>query len=113
MLGAINFTNGAQIDASATNSVLVYSGAIQQHINSSWLLNGEVYNIRLNNLNPVILSGSLVLLNSISTGGGRLNAVINSPTIIYRGIAAQTISISIFLSNQIYNLTVDNSLGVT
>ncbi len=113
MLGTISFTNSAQIDASATNSVLVYSGTVQQHINSSWLLNGEVYSIRLNNPNPVILSGSLVLLNSISTGGGRLNAFINSPTIIYRGITAQTISISIFLGNQIYNLTVDNSVGVT
>jgi hypothetical protein len=113
MQGAISFTNGAQIDASAINSVLVYAGTTQQHLNSAWLLNGEVFSVRLNNLNPVILSGTLVLLNSISTGGGRLNATINSPTMIYRGVAAQTISISIYLLNQIYNLTIDNSIGVT
>lgn len=113
MQGAISHTNGAQMDASAIGSTLQFSGTTTQYLNSAWLLNSEVYSIRLNNLNPVILSGALVLLNSISTGGGRLDANTNSPTIIYRGVVAQTISGNIYLSNQIYNLTVDNSLGVT
>lgn len=115
MLGAINFTNGAQIDASAIYSVLVYDGTTQQYLNSAWLLNNEIYNLRLNNFSyPLILTGNLVLLNAISTSfDGRLNATLNSPTVTYRGAAAQTISISTYLLNQIYNLTIDNSSGVT
>jgi len=117
MLGALSFTNGAQMDASAINSVLVYSGANQQYINSSWLLNGEVYSIRLNNPSfyPVLLSGNLVLLGNISTSGGRLDANTNSTTVIYRGALAQSINNNVFSSipNRVYNLVIDNTLGVT
>lgn len=113
MLGAINFSGGAQFDASAALSTLVYSGTSTQYLNSAWLLNGEVYNIRLVNLNPVELTGTLVLLNTISSGGGRLDANTNSPTVIYRGLSAQTISVSTYYSTRIFNLTIDNSFGVT
>ena len=112
--GAVNFTNGAKLESASENSTLFFTGNAFQNLNSAWLLNNEVYNIKLNNSSfPVFLTGNLVVLNSITSNGRLFNAVLNSPTLTYRGTNPQTISNSIFFKNQIYNLNIDNSLGVT
>lgn len=112
ILGDFIFTNGAQLEASATASQLVFSGSTAQNINSGDLYTNEAYNIRVNNFNNVILSGTLVLLNQLSSGGGRLDAVTNTPNVIYRGTALQSINISTYYQNRINDLTIDNAVGV-
>jgi len=111
--GSLNFTNGAQIDATANTSTIVYEGSSEQYLNASAFLNGTVFNVRLNNLTPVVVSGNISITGNISTGGGRLDAYTNSPTITYSGSVAQTISISIYLLNRIFNLVANNSVGLT
>ena len=112
ILGDFVFSNGAQLEASATGSQLNFSGSALQTINAGNLYNNEAFNIRVNNFNNVILNGTLVLLNQLSSGGGRLDAVTNSPYVIYRGIALQNINISIYYQNRIFDLTIDNAVGV-
>ena len=112
--GALNFTNGAKLETASENSTLFFTGNANQNLNASWLINNEAYNIKLNNSSfPVFLTGNLVVLNSITSNGRLFNAVLNSPTLTYKGTNPQTISNSIFFKNQIYNLNIDNSLGVT
>lgn len=111
--GALNFTNGAQIDATATASMFVFSGSTDQYLNAANFVNGSVYNIRLNNPIPVIVSGNLTILGSVSTGGGRLDANTNTPTITFSGSNPQFILNSIYLTNKIYNLVVNNTAGLT
>lgn len=112
MLGGLFLTNGAQIDASATNSMLEFAGSDVQNIYTGCLYNNEAYNIRVNNIDNVVLSGTLVLLNQLTASGGRLDATTNSPSVIYRGNASQTILNFTYLNNGIYDLTIDNSVGV-
>jgi len=113
--GALIFTNGAQIDAAATNSRLIFAGTTQQYLNSTWLLNTEIYDIDLGYsiIYPVILSGNLVLLGNISSSGGRLDASTNSPTITYRGSLAQQVNNNVYSLGKVHNLTIDNTVGLT
>ncbi|MFZ4581801.1 MAG: T9SS type A sorting domain-containing protein [Paludibacter sp.] len=112
VLGDFVFTNGAQLEASATGSQINFSGSALQTINSGNLYNNEAYNIRVNNFSNVILNGTLVLLNQLSSGGGRLDALTNSPYVIYRGVGLQNINISTYYQNRMFDLTIDNAVGV-
>lgn len=110
--GNINFTNGAQIDASSNNSIIEFSGLSQQSVLTASFYNNEVYNILINNPNNVILNGSLRLLNTLTSNSGSLDAFTNSPTVIYAGSVSQNINNNLYLNNTIYNLIVDNANGV-
>ncbi|EIA08539.1 ice-binding family protein [Flavobacterium frigoris] len=110
--GELLFTNGASIDASAANSTIQLSGSKVQTINSSEFKNNEVYNLNINNSNNLLLSGSLRLLNKLTTTTGLIDAFTNSPVMIYGGSTIQTIGSNQFLGEKVYNLTVDNAIGV-
>jgi hypothetical protein len=110
--GSFSFTNLAQIDASATNSTIEFAGNSPQTIPSNVFYNDQVFNLSINNSNNVSLNGTLILLNTISTNSGRLDATTNFSTVVYGGSSAQSIVSSSFLNDRIYNLTIDNSVGV-
>ncbi len=111
--GDLNFTNGAQIDASSSNSTVEFAGNTAQSIPTGAFYNNEVYNLTVNNPNNLTINGTLRLLNTLAAISGLLDAVTNSPTIIYGAASAQTIDGSRYFNDAIYNLTIDNSSGVT
>ncbi len=107
------FTNGAQIDASAINSTVEYTGASSQFIPAGCFYNEEVFNLVLNNPYNVILNGSLHLLNALTGFSGHLDAKTNMPDLVFAGTTPQTIESSQYLNDEIYNLIVDNPEGVS
>jgi len=109
---SLHFTNGAQIDASSTNSTVEFDGWVAQSIPSGAFYNNGVYNLTINNAHNLTLNGSLRLLNNLTATLGRLDAFTNSPTVIYAGSSAQTIGSNLYLNDEVYNLTIDNSSGV-
>lgn len=110
--GALNLTNGAQIDASANNSTLEFAGTTEtQYIQSGNLYEDKVYNLSVKNPNNVVLSGSLRLLNALSSETGVLDASTNAPTLVFGGTNQQNSSGATLLSGRAYNVTVDNSAG--
>ncbi len=111
--GNLLFTNGAQIDASAVSSTLEFAGTSSQSIPNASLFNNEVYNLTLNNSNNAILNGTVSLMNTLTVTSGRLDAATNSPTVIYSGTSAQSISGSQYLNDAVYNLTSNNTAGVS
>ena len=111
--GNLDFTNGAQIDASATNSTIEFAGSTAQSIPSGSFYNDRIYNLTINNSNNVVLSGTLYLLNALNATSGRLDATTNSTTFGFAGTSAQTIETNRFLSNTAYNIIIDNSFGVS
>lgn len=111
--GALNLTNSAQINASTAGSTIVFAGSSAQSIPAAAFYNNQVYNLTVNNANNVTLNGSLNLLGTLTATSGLLDAVTQTPTFIYAGTAAQSIDTSLFVNNQIYNLTIANAAGVT
>jgi len=111
--GNINLTNGAQIDASSASSTVAFAGTSAQVIPPGAFLTDKVYNLTINNANNVTFSGTLNLLNTLTTTAGLLDATTNSPTIIFGGTSAQTIDATKFVSGKAYNLTINNASGVT
>ncbi len=110
--GALNFTNGAQIDASATNSEIEFAGAAAQSIPSGAFYNNEVYSLTVNNGSNVVLNGTLRLLNALTATSGRLDGFVNSPSFTFAGTSSQTIGSNLFLNDIVYNLTIGNANGV-
>ena len=113
ILGSLNFTNGAKIDASASASEVSFSGAVMQSIPAGSFNNNEIYNLTVNNALNVVLSGTLRLTNVVTTTSGKLDVYTSSATMEYGGSAAQTVDASTFLTGKIYNLKIDNAVGLT
>ncbi len=111
--GNLTFANGAQVDASANGSTLVFNGLTAQTIPSGSIYTNKVYNLHLNNSNHVTLYGTLVLLNNFTSAVGKLNAGTSGATFTYGGTSAQTIESNLFLNEKVYNLTINNPAGVT
>ncbi len=110
--GALNFTNNAQIDASASNSTLEFAGSTEaQYIHSGCLFEDKVFNLSVKNPNNVILTGTLRLLNELSSESGVLDATTNKPTVVFGGSTQQNSSGATLLSGRAFNLTIDNSEG--
>jgi autotransporter-associated beta strand protein len=110
--GNLVFSGGATIDASASNSTMQFSGSAVQSISTGVFKNAAVYNLVVNNSNNVVLSGNLRLLNNLTATKGLLDAFTNLPTVTYAGNTLQTIEGNQFLEGKIFNLTVDNLIGV-
>ncbi|OIP84407.1 MAG: hypothetical protein AUK44_02455, partial [Porphyromonadaceae bacterium CG2_30_38_12] len=110
--GELIFTHGAQLDATSVLSMLDFSGSDVQNIASSEFLNGEVYNLKANNPENVVLEGDLIVKGNITTGFGKFDAITNSCSITYSGSAGFQSITNIFLDSKIYNLIVDNALGL-
>lgn len=112
--GNFSFTNEAKINASATNSTVEFSGAASQSIPIGTFVNNEVYNLTVNNESNVVLSGTLRLLNDLTTISGQLDVTTDSPTtVVYAGTDAQTIGSGLYFNDSLNNLTIDNAAGVT
>lgn len=111
--GNLNFSGGAQIDASANGSTVEFAGSAAQTIPSGAFYYNAIYNLTVNNANDVILNGTLRLLNTISATSGRLDAFTNSPTVSYAGMSAQTIESGYYQNEKVHNLSIDNAAGVT
>ncbi len=110
--GELQFTNGAQIDATSVNSTVEFAGATQQQIPAAAFFNNNVYNLDVNNPNHVVLNGTLRLLNNIVATQGRFNGSSNPTNFVYAGAALQTINDNIFFDSRLHNLTIDNVVGV-
>lgn len=110
--GSLSFTEGAKVDASATNSTIEFGGDEPQSIPNGVFLNNDVYNLIVNNPANVTLNGTLNLLNTITATSGRLDAFSNRPTVIYSGTMLQTIGDE-YYEGKIDNLVINNSNGVT
>jgi len=111
--GELQFTNGAQIDATAASSKVLFAGATAQSVPSGSFYNNEVYNLEVNNANNVTLYGTVKLLNTISSVNGRFDAYSYFTSFVYAGTAAQTIENNVFLDNKGYDFTIDNAAGVS
>ena len=111
--GNLNFSNGAQLDASASGSMLTFSGSSAQSIPAGALYNNEVFNLDINNALHLGFNGSLRLLNTLTATTGRLDATTNNPELVYAGSAVQTIEAATLLNDRAYNLTIDNGSGVS
>ena len=110
--GNLNFTGGAQIDASATNSTVEFAGTTQT-IPAGSFYNDAIYNLTINNPNNVTLNGTLRLLNNILAPLGQLDATTYQPVVSYAGSTSQTIEGSRYLNDEVTKLTIDNASGVT
>ncbi|MEI6682306.1 MAG: hypothetical protein WCO44_06745 [Bacteroidota bacterium] len=111
--GNLNFTNGAQIDASASTSTVGFAGLSSQVIPAGSFVNNSIYNLALNNPYNVALSGTLRVLNSLTATNGKLDAKSTQPSMVFAGVSGQSIAGNLFLNDSVYNLTVDNTSGVT
>ena len=112
--GDLLFTNGAQIDASATGSIVDFNRTTSlQTIPSGAFYQDKVYNLSISNPYNVVLNGSLILLNQVSINAGRLNATSTGATFIYGGTSPQALSSNVFLNEKTYNLGIQNPAGVT
>lgn len=110
--GDLLFSGGAQIDASGVNSMVEFAGSSMQDIPAGSFLNDEVYNLNINNASNVVLSGSLRLINNITSGAGRFELASNGTTFTYGGTTTQFITDAVFENNQMHNLIIDNPEGV-
>ena len=110
--GNLNFTNGAQIDASSTNSTVEFAGT-SQNIPAGSFYNDAIYNLAINNPNNVVLNGTLRLLNAITAPLGQLDATTSQPVVSYAGSTAQSIEGGRYLNDEVTKLTIDNVSGVT
>lgn len=108
----LQLTNGAQIDASTTASTLEFTGAIAQSIPANALFNNQVNNLTVNNPQNVILNGTLHLLHQLTAVNGRLNTFAQSPIFHYSGNSLQNIDENQFVNNNIYQLHINNTVGV-
>ncbi len=112
LMNLLTVTSGS-LDASTNSPTIVFAGSTAQSIPSgAFYLNG-VYNLTVNNASNVTLNGTLNILNLFTATNGALDASTNSPTVIFGGTSSQSVTANSFLNNTIYNLTIDNSSGVT
>lgn len=111
--GTLALSNGGQIDAATSSSTVILESSLSQNIQDGAFYNNEVFNLTINNSNNIPLFGSLHLLNTLTANTGRLDVTTNSSTFVYAGTSAQTIESNLFLNEEFYNLTIDNSTGVT
>ncbi|MDD3322033.1 MAG: choice-of-anchor Q domain-containing protein [Paludibacter sp.] len=111
--GDLILTNGAIIDASAINSTIIFAGSSTQDLSATNFTDNKIYNLTINNESNVTLSGILNLLNNTTASTGKLDATTNMPTINYSGTTTQFIDSTFFLDGKVYNLTIDNSAGVS
>lgn len=111
--GTLALSNGGQIDAATSSSTVILESSLSQNIPDGTFYNNEVFNLTINNSNNIPLFGTLRLLNTFTANTGKLDVTTNSSTFVYAGTSAQTIESNLFRNEKFYNLTIDNSTGVT
>ena len=70
--GNINFTNGAQIDATSTNSIIEFAGNSAQSIESGCFASGSIDNLTIDNSVGVTINTDLTINNSLTINSGKL-----------------------------------------
>ncbi len=110
--GAMVFSGGATINATAANSEVEFSGIAAQNIPANVFYNNSVYNLTVNNDLNVMVFGTLNLLNNLRATMGVLDASSSTPVITYGGSALQTITTGTYLNDALYDLVADNTAGV-
>jgi len=111
--GSLSLGNGAKIDASSIGSTVEFAGLTAQSIPSGAFYNNAVYNLQTANANNVVLYGTVNLLNKLTCTAGLLDAISQTPSVVYAGTSKQRIESATYLNDQVYNLTIDNAVGVT
>ncbi len=111
--GSFHQTGGAQVDASASGSTVAFAGSSAQTIPAGTFYNNQAYNLAVSNSNNVTLYGSLSLLGSLTAASGYMDATTQMPSVTYAGTSAQTLENNTWLNNQVYNLDISNTSGVT
>ncbi|MEI8005696.1 MAG: T9SS type A sorting domain-containing protein [Bacteroidota bacterium] len=79
--GSLAFTNGAQIDATAASSVVVFAGSGSQNIPSGAFLNNSVQALTISNSSGVTLNGDLSVEQTLTLAGGAFSVGANNLTI--------------------------------
>jgi hypothetical protein len=69
--GNLNFSNGAQIDATAPNSTIQFSGDATQHILSNIFKNNELYNLIVDNSAGVYLDTDIIINHMLTINVGK------------------------------------------
>jgi len=117
-----NLTLGeiARINATNANSTVKFSDytgfETASAIPDSSFVNNNIYNLIIDKATKnVVLNDTINLLNTLTVNsGGKFNAVSGkNPTLTYSGSVAQTIENGQFYNDSVYNLTINNSSGVT
>jgi len=109
--GDFDFTAGAKIDASATNSTVTFANAsAPQIIQAGTFYNNNVFNLTIdNNSNGVTLFGTLNILGDIMSMSGLLDVNTNNPTLGFAGTSgSQSLHPEILTDNTVYNITISN-----
>jgi len=69
--GDFVFSNGAQIDASATGSTVEFAGSLAQNIPSGTFYNNNVYNMTVNNATGVTVNTDFTVNNLLTINSGK------------------------------------------
>jgi hypothetical protein len=107
--GNINFSNGAEIDATTAGSTVVFSGNTQQQIPENSFMNNQVQNLQINNSSNVVLSGTLNIGETLTAPAGRLDVISNAATLGFNGSSAQSLTASHLMDNRAFNLNISNT----
>ncbi|HET9571400.1 MAG TPA: hypothetical protein VFP20_08355 [Bacteroidales bacterium] len=110
LLNSLSASTG-KLNASDIGTTLQFEGGVAQTLDGNSLLDNKLYDMVVNNASNVSLSGTLVLLHTLSATSGRLNALTGS-TVIYSGTDPQSIDGNCYLNDKAYNLTASNPLGL-
>ncbi len=79
--GNLNFTNGAQMDATAASSVVVFAGTAGQNIPSGSFVSNTTDALTVNNSNGLTLNGDLLISQTLSLTSGSFNLGANTLTL--------------------------------
>ncbi len=82
--GNLAFSNGAQIDATAAASTIVFGGNNTQNIPIGSFVNNTIDSLSINNINGLILNGDLTINSGIALNAG--NFTIGPNTLTFNGI---------------------------
>lgn len=79
--GNLEFTNGAQIDASATSSTIEFAGVEAQSIPTGAFASNTVDGLTINNSLGVMLNGALTVTSALALTSGEFNLGANTLTL--------------------------------
>ncbi len=71
--GNLNVVGGAEIDATASNSEVIFNGSTQQNLPTGSILNGEFYNLTINNASGVVFNENISIAGTLSMQSGDVN----------------------------------------
>lgn len=70
--GNLNFTNGAQMDATSLSTTLVYTGTSAQQIDGADFVSGKTYTVIIDNTPGVTLLSDFIIDNALTINSGKM-----------------------------------------